>query len=56
MKYQDLEGKTHKEKIKNFTATVIQHEVDHLNGILFIDKASEITQGYDILEALEKKK
>jgi peptide deformylase len=55
LKYQDLEGKTKKEKIKGFTATVIQHEIDHLNGILFIDKASEITQGQDILEELNKK-
>lgn len=26
---------------KNFSACVIQHEVDHLNGILFIDKAEK---------------
>ena len=55
LKYQDLTGKIYKEKIKGFTATVIQHEIDHLNGILFIDKASEITQGQDILEQLESK-
>jgi peptide deformylase len=27
---------------KNFFARVVQHEVDHLNGILFIDKAKDI--------------
>ena len=27
---------------KNFFARVIQHEVDHLDGILFIDKATDI--------------
>lgn len=27
---------------KNFLARVIQHEVDHLDGILFIDKATDI--------------
>jgi peptide deformylase len=27
---------------KHFFARVIQHEVDHLNGILFIDKATDI--------------
>ena len=26
-------------------ARVIQHEIDHLNGVLFIDKAIEITKG-----------
>ena len=33
-----------------FLARVLQHEIDHLSGILFIDKAKEITQGKDILE------
>ena len=28
-----------------FFARVILHEVDHLNGILFIDKAKKITKG-----------
>ena len=27
---------------KNFFARVIQHEVDHLDGVLFIDKATDI--------------
>jgi peptide deformylase len=27
---------------KNFFARVIQHEVDHLNGVLFIDKATDM--------------
>lgn len=36
-------------------ARVIQHEIDHLNGILFIDKASEITQGRDKLDQYEGK-
>jgi len=31
----------------DFFARVIQHEVDHLNGILFIDKASEL---YEVTE------
>ncbi len=29
----------------NFFARVIQHEVDHLNGILFIDKATGMYEG-----------
>jgi peptide deformylase len=33
----------------------LQHEIDHLNGILFIDRASEITQGQDILDQLKAK-
>lgn len=31
--------------ISGFPAAVIQHEIDHLDGILFIDKVKEITRG-----------
>jgi peptide deformylase len=30
---------------KGMYARVLQHEIDHLNGILFIDKAKKITKG-----------
>ena len=36
-KYYDQRGKLKKIKAKDFLARVIQHEVDHLDGILFID-------------------
>jgi len=32
------DGKSYKEKINGLLARVVQHEIDHLNGILFIDK------------------
>ena len=35
----DISGKTLKIKAEGFLARVIQHEVDHLNGILIIDHA-----------------
>ena len=54
LKYQDLQGKVHKEKIKGFSAVVIQHELDHLDGVLFIDRAEKITQGENLLENLKK--
>lgn len=54
IKYQDLDGKTQKAKIKGMEAIVIQHEIDHLNGILFIDKTAKITKGQDILDKLKK--
>ena len=54
LKYQDLQGKVHKEKIKGFPAVVIQHELDHLDGVLFIDRAEKITQGEHLLENLKK--
>jgi len=36
--YTNLEGKEVKIKAKDFLARVIQHEVDHLDGILFTEK------------------
>lgn len=33
--YQDVDGKKHIRSFKNFPAIIIQHELDHLNGILF---------------------
>ena len=40
LRYQDLEGQTHTVALRDFTARVVQHEVDHLNGVLFIDHMS----------------
>jgi peptide deformylase len=39
---QDLEGKTREFPAEDFFARVIQHELDHLNGILFIDHLSPL--------------
>ena len=40
----DENGKAICFETENFPARVIQHEVDHLNGILFIDKAKKLRQ------------
>jgi peptide deformylase len=36
--YQDTKWNTFKKKFKDFNAVIIQHEIDHLEGILFTDK------------------
>lgn len=38
VKYQDTNGKWKTKKFKNFNTITIQHELDHLDGILFIDR------------------
>jgi peptide deformylase len=38
VKYQDEDGNWKTEKFKDYNAVTIQHELDHLDGILFIDK------------------
>ncbi len=37
--YQDRHGKKRQKKAEGLLARCIQHETDHLNGILFIEKA-----------------
>jgi peptide deformylase len=39
---QDRRGKMVRVKARDWLARVFQHEIDHLDGILFIDRASEI--------------
>lgn len=44
VKAMGLDGKPLEFKAQGFFARVIQHEADHLNGILFIDKAEKINK------------
>lgn len=40
--YQDSEGNPHELTTEDRFAVVLQHEIDHLNGILFIDHLSPL--------------
>jgi peptide deformylase len=42
VEYQDLEGKHRELEASGLLATCIQHEVDHTNGVLFIDHISKL--------------
>ncbi len=42
VKYQDEKGKEFTEEYTNWLARILQHEIDHLNGILFVDRISPI--------------
>ncbi len=42
VKWLDREGKTHEQEYDGLMATCMQHEIDHLNGILFIDHLSRL--------------
>ena len=42
VKYNDLDGQEIIMEAENFLARIIQHETDHLNGILYTDKAIEM--------------
>ncbi len=42
LKYQDLHGRHHTIEVDGLLGRVLQHEIDHLNGILFIDHLSVV--------------
>jgi peptide deformylase len=42
VKYRDLDGKEHEVEADGLLATCLQHEIDHTNGILFIDHISRL--------------
>jgi peptide deformylase len=41
-RWQDLDGAVHEEEMEGLMATCLQHEMDHLEGILFIDHLSRL--------------
>lgn len=42
VKFRDLDGKEQEIEADGLLATCIQHEIDHLNGVLFIDHLSKL--------------
>ena len=41
-KYQDFDGAMHEKTLHDFAARIVLHEIDHLNGILYIDRAKQV--------------
>jgi|TARA_B110000914_G_C15487858_1_gene459017 peptide deformylase len=56
VEYIDYEGKKKEIKASGLLATCIQHEVDHLNGILFIDYLSKLKKDMIIKKLVKHKK
>ena len=55
IKYLDYNGRTKELKAQGLLATCIQHEIDHLEGILFIDYLSKLKKSM-IIKKLSKQK
>ena len=63
LEFVDEKGKSHTKTFKGFLSTIIQHEIDHLNGILFTQRVFEQKgqlyksykdeNGEDVFEELE---
>ena len=54
-RWLDEQGERHEEVIEGLLATCLQHEMDHLNGILFIDHLSRLKREM-ILKKLAKQR
>lgn len=52
-RWLDETGAKHEEKLEGLLATCLQHEMDHLEGILFIDHLSRLKRDM-VLKKLEK--
>ena len=56
LKYIDYNGQEKELKADGLLATCVQHEVDHLNGILFIDYLSKLKKDMIIKKLVKQKK
>jgi peptide deformylase len=54
-RWLDERGKAHEEDIEGLLATCLQHEMDHLEGVLFIDHLSRLKREM-ILKKLAKQR
>ena len=52
-RWQDVDGKSHEQEIEGLLAVCLQHEMDHLNGVLFIDHLSRLKRDM-VLKKLAK--
>ncbi|MDY4761817.1 peptide deformylase [Streptococcus thoraltensis] len=55
VEYFDKNGEKHKIKLRSYNSIVVQHEIDHINGIMFYDRINQdnpfaIKEGMLIIE------
>ncbi|HEX8483497.1 MAG TPA: peptide deformylase [Allosphingosinicella sp.] len=55
LRWLDRDGQVHEEELEGMLATCIQHEMDHLEGVLFIDYLSRLKRDM-ILRKLAKQR
>ncbi len=54
LRYQDRTGKTVIRELEDFFARIVQHEMDHLNGVLLIDRVNLVVREKLLAEYAEK--
>jgi len=53
VEYSDRHGKLHQQQLTDFVARIFQHELDHLDGIVFLDR---LETNHDIMTEQEYQK
>jgi peptide deformylase len=53
VQWLDRDGQRHEQELDGMMATAMQHEIDHLNGVLFIDHISRLKRSM-VLKKLDK--
>ena len=53
LRYQDRLGKFHEIEIQDFFSRIVQHEMDHLDGILLIDRI-DFNKRHELLTAYQR--
>ena len=56
IKFIDYDGKEQELRVNGLLATCIQHEIDHLNGVLFIDYLSKLKKDMIVKKLIKHKK
>ena len=56
VKFQNIEGVFCEESFSGIEATCIQHEIDHLDGKLFVDHVSKLKKNFIIRKLIKLKK
>jgi peptide deformylase len=54
--YIDTEGKPQETTLEGIWSTVVQHEIDHLNGVLFIDYLSRLRRDMIVKKFTKQKR
>jgi peptide deformylase len=47
---QDVHGKPQRARVSDYLARIFQHEIDHLDGVLFIDRVTDPSKIHKITE------
>ncbi|GLE04164.1 hypothetical protein PINS_up013075 [Pythium insidiosum] len=43
VQFEDADGRSHEQTLRDFPARIFQHELDHLDGVLYLDRMERDT-------------